>query len=75
MLHDPDTVRHYQTLTDTFTNLWERGYRVDDLRMYLDGYLAALRRSNTIDLFQIHRLEETATRFLHDPANFEPSYY
>jgi len=75
VLRDPDTIRHYQSLTDTFVNLWERGYRGDDFRMYLDGYLDALRRSNTIEIFHLHRLEEESVRFINDPSNFEPSYY
>ncbi|MGD1901850.1 MAG: DUF6761 family protein [Geitlerinemataceae cyanobacterium] len=75
MLRDPATIRHYQNLTDTLVNLWERGYRADDFRMYLDGYLDALRRSNTIEIFQLHRLEEEAVRFINDPSNFQASYY
>lgn len=54
---------------------WNRGYRFDDLRMYLDGYLAALRHSDALEPYVIHRLEEEALRFLHDPSNFvEPEY-
>ena len=51
------------------------------MRMYLDGYLAALRNSNAIEPFLIHRLEEEATRYLYDTSNFvmvqpeaEPDY-
>jgi hypothetical protein len=50
--------------------MWNRGYRSDDLRLYLDGYLAALRQGNAIEAYLIHRLEEEATRFLYDPFNF-----
>jgi len=82
MLQDARTIRYYQTLTDAFVELWNRGYRTDDMRIYLDGYLAALRTSNTIEAYLIHRLEEEATRFLFDGSNFavtqpepEPDYY
>jgi len=71
MLQDTLTIRHYQKLTDALVELWNRGYRYDDLRMYLDGYLAALRHTNAIEAYQIHRLEEEATRYIHDPSNFE----
>ena len=81
MLQDTRTIRYYQTLTDAFIELWNRGYRTDDMRMYLDGYLAALRNSNGIEPYLIHRLEEEATRFLFDASNFavaqpepEPDY-
>jgi hypothetical protein len=75
MLQDAATIRHYQALTDRFVTLWNRGYRSDDLRMYLDGYLSALRNDNAIEPFLLHRLEEEATRFMYDPSNFEMSYY
>ena len=82
MLQDTRTIRYYQRLTDAFVELWNRGYRTDDMRMYLDGYLAALRSSNSLEAYLIHRLEEEATRFLFDASNFavtqpepEPDYY
>jgi hypothetical protein len=71
MLQDALTVRHYQRITDALGELWNRGYRFDDLRLYLDGYLAALRHADVLEPFQIHRLEEEMTRFLYDPSNFE----
>ena len=52
-------------------SLWERGYRFDDLRLYLDGYLAALRQGNIIETYLIHRLEEESVRYLYDASNFE----
>jgi len=70
MLQDTQTIRYYQKLTDALVEMWNRGYRSDDLRLYLDGYLAALRQGNAIEAYLIHRLEEEATRFLSDPFNF-----
>jgi hypothetical protein len=70
MLQDTQTIRYYQRITDTFVELWNRGYRMDDMRMYLDGYLAALRQSNAIEPILIHRLEEEASRYLYDGSNF-----
>ena len=71
MLQDTQTIRYYQQLTDALVFLWNRGYRFDDLRMYIDGYLAALRHSNALESYCIHRLEEEATPYLRDPSNFE----
>jgi hypothetical protein len=73
MLQDPHVIRYYQRLTDALVEQWNRGYRMDELRLYLDGYLAALRHSSAIEPFLIHRLEEEVTRFLYDPANFSAS--
>ena len=71
MLQDTQTIRYYQKLSDALGELWNRGYRFDDLRLYVDGYLAALRHANTIEPYQIHRLEEEITRYLYDTSNFE----
>jgi hypothetical protein len=71
MLQDALTIRYYQRLTDALVEQWNRGYRYDELRLYLDGYLAALRQSNAMEPFLIHRLEEEVSRYLYDPSNFE----
>jgi hypothetical protein len=82
MLQDTQTIRYYQKLTDAFVELWNRGYAMDDMRMYLDGYLAALRQSNILEPYLIHRLEEESSRYIHDISNFvlpepqpQPDYY
>lgn len=70
MLQDTQTVRCYQRITDALVDQWNRGYRTDDLRLYLEGYLAALRHTEAIEPYLINRLEEESIRFLHDPSNF-----
>ncbi|NJO41940.1 MAG: hypothetical protein HC769_07035 [Cyanobacteria bacterium CRU_2_1] len=81
MLQDAQTIRYYQRLTDALVELWDRGYRFEELRQFLDGYVAALRHSDAIEVYLIHQLEEAATRFLFDQSNFvmplpepEPDY-
>lgn len=71
MLTDTITIRYYQKLTDSLVDLWSRGNRYEDLRMYMEGYLTCLRQSNIIESYLIHRLEEEVFRFLRDPSNFE----
>ncbi len=71
MLQDTQTIRYYQRITDALVDQWRRGYRYDDLRHYIDGYLAALRHSDVIESYLIHRLEEEVIRYLRDPTNFE----
>lgn len=71
MLQDTLTIRYYQRLTDALVELWNRGYRLDDQRLYLDGYLAALRHTNALEPYLINRLEEEAIRYLYDASNFE----
>lgn len=74
MLQDTRVIRNYQKLTDSLVDMWDRGYRTDELRLFLDGYLAALRTTNAIEAHLIHRLEEETTRFLYDASNFMSSY-
>jgi hypothetical protein len=71
MLTDSQTIRYYQKLTDALVEMWNRGYRFDDLRLYIDGYLAALRQTNILEPHHIHRLEEEVTRYMYDTSNFE----
>jgi hypothetical protein len=70
MLQDALSVRFYQRITDSLVDFWNRGYRTDELRLYLEGYLAALRHADALEPYQINRLEEEALRFLLDSSNF-----
>jgi hypothetical protein len=71
MLQDSLTIRYYQRLTDASVELWKRGYRFDDIRLYLDGYIAALRHTDTLEAYHLNRLEEEMIRYMYDPSNFE----
>jgi hypothetical protein len=80
MLQDSQAVRHYQHLTDAMVDYWHRGYRFNELRLYVDGYLAGLRSANVLEPYQLNRLEEETIRFLRDQSNFEqvlpePDFY
>lgn len=81
MLQDPKTIRFYQRITDAIVDHWHKGYRMDELRLYIEGYLAALRHANSLEPYLVHRLEEEIIRFLYDSTNFaipqpepEPDY-
>ena len=54
-------------------DLWRRGYKVDEIRLYMDGYISCLRQTQTLEVYHINRLEEKAMSFLRDPSNFELS--
>ena len=71
MLQTIETIGHYQRITDALVEMWHRGYRFDDLRLYLDGYLAALRSISAIEAYEINRLEEEVKRYIYDSSNFE----
>ncbi len=71
MLQTIETIGQYQKITDALVEMWHRGYRFDDLRLYLDGYLAALRNTSALETYEINRLEEETMRYVYDPSNFE----
>ncbi len=71
MLQDTQSIRYYQRITDNMVDLWNRGRNFDEIRLYVDGYLACLRHSNAIEAYLVHRLEEEIYRYLLDPSNFE----
>jgi hypothetical protein len=73
ILQDSQSIRHYQKLTDSMVNLWERRYSFEEIKLYMDGYIACLRQTNALEPYLIHRLEEEAMRFLRDSSNFELS--
>lgn len=73
MLQDARSVRYYQRITDSLVDHSNRGYRTDELRLFFEGYIAALRHSDALEPYLINRLEEEALRFLMDPSNFYES--
>ncbi len=70
MITDPLTIRNYQKITDSLVDMSQKGYSRDELRLFIDGFVAALRLNNSLDVTLIHRLESEAVRFLYEPANF-----
>jgi hypothetical protein len=74
MLQDAFVIRNYQKITDELVNMWDRGYRTDELRLFLDGYLAALRTTSAMEPHLVHKLEDEVTRFLYDYSNFSDPY-
>ena len=70
MLQDRQSIRYYQKLTDAMVDLWQRGYRFEEIKMYMEGYISCLRQTNIMEIYLIHRLEEEAMSFLRDSSNF-----
>jgi hypothetical protein len=78
MIQDIQALRYYQKLTDCVTDQWHRGYRFDDLRLYVEGYITALRHAEVLEFHQVNRLEEEVNGFLFElvhPPLLEPQAY
>jgi hypothetical protein len=81
MLQDAKAIRYYQRITDALVDHWNKGYRMDELRFYIEGYLTALRHADAVEPYLVNRIDEEVTRFLYDTSNFavpqaepEPDY-
>lgn len=70
MLQDVRVIRYYQRITDTLVDYWGKGYRTDELRLYLEGYITSMRHSGAVESYLINQLEQEALRFLNDYSNF-----
>jgi len=70
MLQDARVIRYYQRITDTLVDYWHKGYRTDELRLYLEGYITSMRHSGAVESYLINQLEQESIRFLYDGSNF-----
>jgi hypothetical protein len=69
-LQHPDAIRHFQSLCDACEELAMRYHSSLELRLYADGYIHALRRSQQLDHHSQNRLEELIDRWIQDPSSF-----
>lgn len=69
-LQHPDAIRHFQSLCDACGELAMRYHSPSELRLYADGYIHALRRSQQLDHHSQNRLEELIDRWIQDPSSF-----
>ena len=69
-LQNPDAIRHFQSLCDACQELTSRHHSPSEMRLYADGYIHALRRSQQLDPMSQKRFEEVIERWLLDPSSF-----
>jgi hypothetical protein len=69
-LQDPAAIRHFQSVCDACQDLASRYHGPSELRLYADGYLHALRRTEVLDPLSQRRLEELVDRWILDPSSF-----
>ena len=57
-------------IADACQSLASRYHSPSELRLYADGYLHALRRTEILDPISQRRLEELVDRWILDPSSF-----
>ena len=67
---NPIAIRHFQSICDGCQDLVTRYHTPADLKLYSDGYLQALRSSNSLEPKDQEKLERLIERWILDPSSF-----
>ena len=67
---NPETIKHFQSICDACQQLISNYHTPSELRLYTDGYLHALRKSNLLSSRDQEKLEKLINRWITDPSSF-----
>ena len=67
---NPKAIRHFQSICDNCQDLINRYHTPSDLKLFSDGYLQALRNSNSLESKDQEKLERLIERWVQDPSSF-----
>ncbi len=66
----PEAIKHFQSACDACQQLISRHHTPSELKLYVDGYLHALRKINQLSIKDQQKLEALLERWVHDPSSF-----
>jgi len=66
----PEATKHFQSVCDACQQLISRHHSQSELRLYVDGYLHALRKINQLGIKDQQKLEALLERWILDPSSF-----
>jgi len=67
---NPIAIRHFQSICDACQDLVTHYHTPADLKLYSEGYLQALRNSNSLEPKDQEKLERLIERWILDPSSF-----
>ena len=67
---NPITIRHFQSICDNCQDLINQNYTQAEIKLFSDGYLQALRNSNSLEPKDQEKLERLIERWILDPSSF-----
>ncbi len=67
---DPEAIKHFQSACDACQQLISRYHTPSEARLYVDGYLHALRKVNRLSPKDQEKLETLLHRWILDPSSF-----
>tara|TARA_B100000073_G_C23449897_1_gene458910 strand:+ start:155 stop:412 length:258 start_codon:yes stop_codon:yes gene_type:complete len=67
---NPIAIRHFQSICDNCQDLKNQFHSQTELKLFSDGYLQALRNSNSLGTKDQGKLEKLINRWILDPSSF-----
>tara|TARA_Y100000589_G_C27152059_1_gene629362 strand:- start:1604 stop:1861 length:258 start_codon:yes stop_codon:yes gene_type:complete len=67
---NPQTIRHFQSICDNCQELFYQSYTISEVKLFSDGYLQALRNSNSLEARDQEKLERLIEKWILDPSSF-----
>ena len=67
---NPIAIRHFQSICDNCQDLINQHFTQSDIKLFSDGYLQALRNSNSLESKDQEKLERLIERWIQDPSSF-----
>ncbi len=67
---DPEAIKHFQSVCDACQELISRYHSPSELKIYVDGYMHALRKSSKLNIRDQQKLEILLDRWILDPSSF-----
>tara|TARA_B100000212_G_C27328975_1_gene513682 strand:- start:989 stop:1246 length:258 start_codon:yes stop_codon:yes gene_type:complete len=67
---NPIAIRHFQSICDNCQDLINQLHTQSDIKLFSDGYLQALRNSNTLEPKDQEKLEKIIDKWIRDPSSF-----
>ena len=67
---NPKAIRHFQSICDNCQDLINQNYNQSDIKLFSDGYLQALRNSNSLEPKDQEKLERLIDKWVKDPSSF-----
>ena len=67
---NPKAIRHFQSICDNCQDLIYQNHTQSDIKLFSDGYLQALRNSNSLEQKDQEKLERLIDKYIKDPSSF-----
>ena len=63
-------IRHFQSICDSCQDLINQFHSQSDIKLFTDGYLQALRNTNSLERKDMEKLERLTNIWILDPSSF-----